>query len=78
MIATCLRPDSHLTYMIDIALTTEFAVSACVRDDQGGPDYQVFYRRAWWSVWRRSLRSRPMSTRTPWYGRMVRLAERLA
>jgi hypothetical protein len=24
----CPRPDTHLTYMIDIALTTEFAIHA--------------------------------------------------
>ena len=28
MIAMCPRSDSHLTYMIDIALTTQFAITA--------------------------------------------------
>jgi len=28
MITMCPRSDSHLTYMIDIALTTEFAITA--------------------------------------------------
>jgi hypothetical protein len=28
MIAMCPRPDTHLTYMIDIALTTEFTLAA--------------------------------------------------
>jgi hypothetical protein len=28
MITMCPRTDSHLTYMIDIALTTEFAITA--------------------------------------------------
>jgi hypothetical protein len=28
MITMCPRSDSHLTYMIDIALTTQFAITA--------------------------------------------------
>jgi hypothetical protein len=28
MITMCPRPDTHLTYMINIALTTEFALDA--------------------------------------------------
>ena len=28
-------PDTHLTYMINIALTTEFALESAVRDDGG-------------------------------------------
>jgi len=31
MIAMCPRSGTHLTYMIDIALTTEFAISGGVR-----------------------------------------------
>jgi hypothetical protein len=27
-VSTCPRTDTHLTYMIDIALTTEFSLSA--------------------------------------------------
>jgi hypothetical protein len=28
MITMCPRPDTHLTYMIDIALTTDFMLAA--------------------------------------------------
>ena len=37
----CPRSESQLTYMIDIALTTEFGLLLAVCDDRSGPDYQV-------------------------------------
>ena len=33
MITMCPRPEVHLTYMIDIALTAEFMISLAVCDD---------------------------------------------
>jgi hypothetical protein len=35
MIAMCPRPESHLTYMIPIALTTEFVLTAVPGDGAG-------------------------------------------
>jgi hypothetical protein len=41
----CPRPDTHLTYMMDIALTTEFTIPARVLDDRGRSGHQVVHRR---------------------------------
>jgi len=37
----CPRTDTHLTYVIDIALTTDFSLALAVRDERRGPDHQV-------------------------------------
>ena len=41
MITTCPRADTHLIYMIDIALTMEFRLVRAVPDKRWGLGHQV-------------------------------------
>jgi len=43
MITMCPRTDRHLTYMIDIVLTTEFAIAAGGAMTGADPGHQVVH-----------------------------------